>query len=250
MKRVLGAVLVMLLVSSFACTGKSNSNNTQPPYLPPPSTTQPEPVLPKIKPPESTPSPDPPPRTDPSLVSLQQMQELWASGQLPYYGEDPDDTKTHYSKEEVLKRGQEWFASHPDVPNALDLNAIQVIEARVTVDPKFFEFNRLTWFIDAPPIMGLWVPAASTVPSEDAPALYFWNSDYVVMMDDETGDFWGGSTINQISHVAPRFTINQFKVVQQYANLYGWWAAWYRTQGYNGSTLPQSVIDEMQALLK
>ena len=54
-------------------------------------------------------------------------------------------------------------------------------------------------------------------------ATYWWPAVYAVPMDDETGQFWGGSMHN-MGQVAPAVTRLQMEALNSYAAVNGLWA--------------------------
>lgn len=252
MKTFLCVLLVLSLVPSLSCSKAVAPNNAQPPDVKPaPVASAPTPPsaieLPAITPPVSPPSSTAPPRLDPSLPSLSYMKLKWAADELPFYGLEMDFGRSSMSKEDAINRGKAWFTSH-NVRKVADVDSIQAILVRYTADAHFSQLNKPSWFIVAPPIMGLQLLGPSaTVPTRDTPVKYFWADDVTLLMyDDGTGELWGGTPRLYVGHVAPQLTINQFDVVQKYVDSYGWWAAWYRLNEYNGQTVPQSVVDAMR----
>lgn len=246
MKTFLCVLLVLSLVPSLSCSKAVAPNNAQPPDVKPaPVASAPTPPA-AIAPPVPDLSSIAPPRLDPSLPSLSYMKLKWAVDELPFYGLEMDFGQSSMSAKDAINRGKAWFASH-NASKVSDVNAIQAVLVRYTADAHFSQYNKLSWFIVAPPIMGLQLLGPSApVPIRDTPVKYFWADDVTLLMYDETGELWGGTPRVYVGHVAPQLTINQFDVVQKYADSYGWWAAWYRLNGYNGQTVPQSVIDAMR----
>lgn len=253
MKTVLCVLLMLSVVPLVSCSTGANPNNSQPPAPRQPSNAKPGPAVstspvPTLRPPVSNITlVAPPTRLDPSLPLITDMQEQWALNQLGYYGLEIAIDESIMSPGDAIKRGKEWFAENDYANKGIDLNAMQASLVRFTADAKFPEFNRLSWFVVAPPIMGLQLQGSPTVATRDSLVPYLWADDYNLIMDDETGEVWGGSIKMRVGHVAPRFTINQYEAILKYVESYGWWAVWYRTNIYNGRSVPQSVIDEMRS---
>ncbi|MDO8716922.1 MAG: hypothetical protein Q7J73_09000 [Dehalococcoidales bacterium] len=173
------------------------------------------------------------------------MKLSWVLDETPFFGLELDLGSSKLSAQEAIARGKVWFAS-PKARKVGDIDSIQAVLVRFTADPKYYEFNRLYWFIVAPPVMGLEIQGPPVpVPNRDTPIPYLWASDDFIMVDDETGEFWG-SGLMAAGNVAPQLTVNQVDAVQKYADSYGWWVVWYRLKGYNGRPVPQSVIDAMR----
>lgn len=181
------------------------------------------------------------------MPSLAEMYLAWTYSELPYFGIDVDLEKSTMSADQAINLGKAWFTAHDDARKGVDVDSLQAVLVRFTADPKFPEFDRQSWFIVAPPVMGLQLEGpAQQVTSRDSSILYFWADDFTLLMDDQTGDVWGGTPRMHVGHIAPRLTVNQFEVIQKYADSYGWWAVWYRLKEYNGGFPPQSAIDEMK----
>jgi hypothetical protein len=201
----------------------------------------------KTTPPANTAAPLPPTRTDPSLPPISDMQAEWAREQLPHFGIEIADGPSKLSGQEAIRRGKVWFASPNSNKAAGDAGSIQALLVRYTADPKYSKYGRLSWFLVAPPVMRLerHGPAPVTIPDRDTPQGYWWAPDNSVLMDDETGEFWGGSQ-GTVGRGGPQLSANQLDVVQRYAESYGWWPVWYRLKAYSGQPVPTSVIDAMR----
>lgn len=245
MKILLTSLLVLSLFSTFSCSKAAVPKTGPAPTLTPVPYSPPVPVAPGVIPPIPPPYPVVPPLSDASLPPISDMKLSWVLDETPFFGLELDLGSSKLSAQEAIARGKVWFAS-PKARKVGDIDSIQAVLVRFTADPKYYEFNRLYWFIVAPPVMGLEIQGPPVpVPNRDTPIPYLWASDDFIMVDDETGEFWG-SGLMAAGNVAPQLTVNQVDAVQKYADSYGWWVVWYRLKGYNGRPVPQSVIDAMR----
>ena len=245
MKILLTSLLVLSLFSNFSCSKAAVPEIVQAPALPREPYSPPVPAANTVIPPVPPPSPVVPPRSDTSLPPISDMKRIWAFEETPFFGLEQDFSPSRLSAQEAIARGKVWFAS-PNARKVGDIDSIQAVLVRFTADPKFYENNRLSWFLVVPPVMGLEIQGPPVpVPDRDTPIKYLWAPDDFILVDDETGEFWGSGWI-AVGNVAPQLTVNQVDAVQKYADSFGWWAVWYRLKAYNGQPVPQSVIDAMR----
>lgn len=245
MKILLTSLLVLSLFSNFACSKAAIPETGQAPTLTPVPYSPPVAAAPTVIPPVPPPSPVVPPRSDVSLPHISDMKHAWALEETPFFGLEIDLGTSKLSAQEAIARGKVWFAS-PNARKVGDIDSIQAVLVRFTADPKFYEYDRLSWFLVAPPVMGLEIQGPPVpVLNRDTPIKYLWAGDDFIMVDDETGEFWGSRWL-AIGNTAPQLTVNQLDAVQKYADSFGWWAVWYRLKAYNGQRVPQSVIDAMR----
>ena len=244
MKILLTSLLVLSLFSNFSCSKAAVPETGQAPALTREPYSPPVPAAPTVIPPIPPPSPVVPPRSDTSLPPISDMKSTWALEATPYFGLELDLGPSTLSAQGAIARGKVWFAS-PNARKVGDVDSIQAVLVRFTADPKFVEYNRLTWFLVVPPVMGLEIQGPPLpVLNRDTPIPYLWAADDFIMVDDETGEFWG-SRLPAVGNTAPQLTVNQLDAVQKYADSFGWWAVWYRLKAYNGRPVPQSVIDAL-----
>ncbi len=175
------------------------------------------------------------------ITSPAAFGRAYAESLLSWFGVVEVDAPTRLTHDEALRLGRDYTGSllvRPENPDQL-----QALLVRYTADPSYFEYEKLSWFLVAPPTMRLSPGRFSSDPAADPdlPRQMYWPSIYAVMLDDETGRFWGGS-YNNVGSAGPSATSNQMTALDSYAATYGWWPLWFQLHQYDGKPIPDSAI--------
>ncbi len=169
----------------------------------------------------------------------------YAESFLSWFGVVEVDSPTRLTRDEALSLGRDYLSSLWFLGRSEYLvDQLQALLVRYTADPSYFEYGKLSWFLVAPPTTMRLAPHGGPVrpPAEpDQPQTLYWPAIVVVMLDDETGLFWGGSLAN-MGFPGPSATPRQMTALNSYVATYGWWPVWFQLRQYDGRPIPESAI--------